>query len=103
MPPTPSRQNAVLTKDLDSKGPERWPERTSRAPKFKAPQRPSLLHVAERRTPQCRYSTWGSFERRKCVVTLGSEDLRVYVADHKPPMVFDLERLKVGNWKENRK
>lgn len=64
--------------------------------KFKALGRPTCLrNVAERRTPGCRYSVWGTCDRRRCVVALGAEDLRVYVADHKPPIVFDLQRLKV--------
>ena len=71
------------------------PEKASAFPlKFKA-IRPCLLNVAERRTPGCRFSTWGMWNRRRCVVTLGSEDLRVYIADHKPPTVFDLNRLHV--------
>lgn len=71
------------------------PEKLSAFPlKFRA-IRPCLLNVAERRTPGCRFSTWGMWNRRRCVVTLGSEDLRVYIADHKPPTVFNLKRLHV--------
>eukprot|EP00438_Fugacium_kawagutii_P034161 Skav226369 [mRNA] locus=scaffold290:106051:108917:+ [translate_table: standard] len=71
------------------------PEKLSAFPlKFRA-IRPCLLNVAERRTPGCRFSTWGMWNRRRCVVTLGSDDLRVYIADHKPPTVFDLKRLHV--------
>lgn len=57
--------------------------------------RPSLLSVAQRRTPGCRFASWGTCERRRCVVTLGAEDLRVYVADHKPPTIFELKRLEL--------
>lgn len=63
--------------------------------KPRAALRPSLLSVAQRRTPGCRFASWGTCERRRCVVTLGAEDLRVYVADHKPPTIFELKRLEL--------
>ncbi len=85
----------MLAKKLETRENER-PEKPSAFPlKFKAIRPQCLLRVAERRTPGCRFSTWGMCNRRRCVVTLGSEDLRVYIADHKPPTVFNLKRLQV--------
>ncbi|CAJ1328049.1 unnamed protein product, partial [Effrenium voratum] len=54
-----------------------------------------LLRIAEKRTPHCRFACWAVLRDRRCVVTLGSEDLRIFVADHKPPTVFPLARLTV--------
>jgi len=86
----------MLAKKLETRENER-PEKPSAFPlKFKAIRPQCLLRVAERRTPGCRFSTWGMCNRRRCVVTLGSEDLRVYIADHKPPTVFNLKRLQVA-------
>ena len=56
---------------------------------------PDLLRIAEARTPGCHTSMWGAWNRKRCVLTLGSEDLRIYVAYHKPPMVFPLSRVRV--------
>mmetsp|Transcript_50682 Transcript_50682/g.94663 ORF Transcript_50682/g.94663 Transcript_50682/m.94663 type:complete len:485 (-) Transcript_50682:189-1643(-) len=54
-----------------------------------------LKFIAESRTPECRYSSWGSFEGKRCVLTLGMEDLRIYVAHYKPPLVYSLSRVSL--------
>ena len=70
-------------------------ERLERRPVKPRSVRPSLLSVAQRRTPGCRFASWATCERRRCVVTLGAEDLRVYVADHKPPTIYELKQLEL--------
>ena len=56
---------------------------------------PDLQRIAEARTPGCRFSVSALWERRRCILTIGSEDLRVYVAYHKPPTVFPLSSLRL--------
>jgi len=56
---------------------------------------PDLQRIAEARTPGCSFSVSALWERRRCILTIGSEDLRVYVAYHKPPTVFPLSHLRL--------
>ncbi|CAE7218110.1 BBS9 [Symbiodinium pilosum] len=77
------------------RGPNWRSERTAAALTDRKPAVPDLQRIAEARTPGCHASMWGSWNRKRCVFTLGSDDLRIYVAYHKPPTVFSLNRVHV--------
>jgi len=56
-------------------------------------KRENLRSIAISRTPHTQYTALGSSSGRRCVVTVGSEDLRIFVCAHKAPVVIPLQSL----------